>query len=214
MKSFWNATKPFLIPCIICWTILLCITLNTQKIDLHLKINQWHSHITDLFFQYYTHVGGVAFVALVIIILLFYNYADALFVLISQIITILIIYPLKHFFAVNRPLLVFEQQNIFIHQFENFLLKDSLSFPSGHSGAAFALFLSITVLVKSSTLKFIFFILAVLVAYSRVYLSQHFTQDILAGAFIGVLAVLISYLVFYRKIKENSRLNNSLKIKC
>ena len=39
--------------------------------------------------------------------------------------------------------------------------------------------------------------MACLVAFSRVYLSQHFLIDIFAGSMIGVSVTLTLYLVFY-----------------
>lgn len=210
IKSFWKTTKPFLIPFIIVWIFLLCVALLTQKTDLHLKINQYHSVFADFFFSHYTEVGG-AFVFLVIIVLLFYKYSVALFVFLSQFITFCIIYPLKYIFSIDRPLLAFEKMEIMLHQLEKFFLKDSLSFPSGHTGAAFALFLSLCIFVKSPIVKFLFFIFAALVGYSRVYLSQHFTEDVLGGSAIGVLGVLITYLAFYQKIIQNPKLDKSVR---
>jgi membrane-associated phospholipid phosphatase len=211
MKLFWNQTKPFLIPFIITWAILLCIVLSTDKMSLHLAINQYHSAFGDFFFSYYTHVGGGIFVLLVVAALLFYKYSAALFVLTAQLLTVAIIYPLKHTFAIERPLLLFEQHSINLHYLKDFLLKDSLSFPSGHTGAAFALFLSLTMMVDSRLLKFLFFVLAALVGYSRVYLCQHFTEDVLGGSMIGVLAVLIAYFACWPYLQKHEKLGDSLR---
>jgi len=46
---------------------------------------------------------------------------------------------------------------------------------------------------------------AILVAYSRIYLSQHFLTDVLAGSLIGVSIAMIVYYVF------NTKLNGRLK---
>ena len=49
------------------------------------------------------------------------------------------------------------------------------------------------------------FFLALLGAYSRVYLSQHFFEDIYAGSFVGLIAALIAHrLVVVRRSKSTA----------
>lgn len=65
----------------------------------------------------------------------------------------------------------------------------NLSFPSGHSANAFA---TAIVLNGFASLGNIPILIAVIVAFSRVYLGQHFVSDVLAGSTIGiVIATLI-----------------------
>ena len=40
--------------------------------------------------------------------------------------------------------------------------------------------------------------LAALLAFTRVYLSQHFTEDVLAGAFVGTVVTIGVYYLLYR----------------
>ena len=63
---------------------------------------------------------------------------------------------------------------------------DDFSFPSGHTGAAFA---AVSALCASGNRLWIpSLILAVLIAFSRLYLYVHYPTDVLAGAVIGVMA--------------------------
>jgi len=39
----------------------------------------------------------------------------------------------------------------------------------------------------------------VFTAYSRIYLSQHFAEDVLLGSFIGVVMTLVAYALYQRK---------------
>ncbi len=74
------------------------------------------------------------------------------------------------------------------------------SFPSGHTAAVFSLMLCLTLIFNKKTwLSPIFFVLAVLTAYSRVYLSQHFAEDVLAGSLVGVAMTLFVYWLYQRK---------------
>ena len=64
------------------------------------------------------------------------------------------------------------------------------SFPSGHTTAAFAFFCALSILArKHPLLQSLFFLLAAGVAYSRMYLSQHFLADVLAGSLLAWAAV-------------------------
>ena len=58
------------------------------------------------------------------------------------------------------------------------------SFPSGHSGTAF---LTATVLSAYFNREIIFFTLAATVAFSRIYLEDHYLSDAIVGSGIGLL---------------------------
>ena len=75
-----------------------------------------------------------------------------------------------------------------IHQFNYH------SFPSGHSATAFCIFLCFALISGKNWVKIAMLVFASIIAYSRVYLSQHFLIDILAGSLIGVIVTLIIYL--------------------
>ena len=63
---------------------------------------------------------------------------------------------------------------------------DDFSFPSGHTGASFA---AVSALCCSRSRLWIpSLVLAVLIAFSRLYLYVHYPTDILAGILLGVMA--------------------------
>jgi membrane-associated phospholipid phosphatase len=70
----------------------------------------------------------------------------------------------------------------------------NFSFPSGHATSAFALYFSMALIITNKRLKLFLFIIALLAAYSRVYLSQHFFEDIYAGSIIGVITAFFIYI--------------------
>jgi len=96
----------------------------------------------------------------------------------------------------------------FVEGVENWLYN---SFPSGHTTSAFATFFCLALFTNDHLNKFIFFMIALAVAYSRVYLSQHFFDDIYAGSLVGFMCVTITYLFFIRSKKkwmDNALLKN------
>ena len=56
------------------------------------------------------------------------------------------------------------------------------SFPSGHAASAF----TAAMLLRDSPLAPVYFVLAGLVATSRVYVKMHHASDVLVGAALGV----------------------------
>ena len=73
------------------------------------------------------------------------------------------------------------------------------SFPSSHATLAFAL--AVVLSYKEPKLKKLFFSLAILIAFSRIYLGYHFPGDVLAGAVLG-FAIGQGVLFWYRKFKK------------
>jgi undecaprenyl-diphosphatase len=74
------------------------------------------------------------------------------------------------------------------------------SFPSGHTTTAFA---AATMLVMLWGLKLWFaYILALLVAYSRVYMGVHFPLDTVAGALLGTSCIGIIMYFYKRKYRD------------
>lgn len=79
---------------------------------------------------------------------------------------------------------------------------DGWSFPSGHSCSSFAA--ATTIFMKDKRWGAAAFVLAGLIAFSRVFLFVHYPTDVLAGAALGVLCALVTALV-YRLIKRPAR---------
>ncbi|MDK2977252.1 MAG: undecaprenyl-diphosphatase [Candidatus Marinimicrobia bacterium] len=80
--------------------------------------------------------------------------------------------------------------NTFSHVISLVKPSDTFSFPSGHTATAFMTAYLLSVLFPFITLGA--FLWATLVGFSRVYLGVHYPGDILAGAFLGTGAAVIS----------------------
>ena len=75
--------------------------------------------------------------------------------------------------------------------------------PSGHSqNIAVTSTMRIHNYAKIKWLKYIFIALAVLVPFSRMYLGQHYLEDVLAGLIIG-FALAIGLIVIFEKFPNN-----------
>ncbi len=208
VKAIFRNNSIFLIPYLIFIILGMGLLLANSKADTHLEFNTFHTAFFDVFFYYITFLGDGFMPLLVVIILLAVKYRYAFIVAVSNIIASSITQLLKHtlFADVVRPKKFFEgiHDLYLVPGVDNYLYN---SFPSGHSTCAFALYFALSIIVEKKIFKFLFFITALLVGVSRVYLSQHFFEDIYAGSIIGVLTTFIIYF-FSQKINEI----NSFKI--
>ena len=209
MKDIFKNNRSFLIPYLLFICSGLVLIIANTKASTHLEFNSFHSRFFDVFFRYVTNLGNGYMVVLVGVILLTVSFRSLLIVALSNIIAGAITQLLKHtlFENVVRPKKFFEgiHDLYLVPGVDNHLYN---SFPSGHSTCAFSLYFALALLVKDKFLKFAFFLTALLAGYSRVYLSQHFFEDVYVGSIIGVS---VSGLVFYCLNKDHkTRLDNSL----
>lgn len=197
VRNTLRDNRIILIPYLIILAGLVPIPIVFEKGQIHLFINQFHSSFFDVFFAMATYLGEGYFLIIPAIILLLISLRHFVFVVTVYFSTGLITQILKHIFDVIRPSVYLKDEAL--HLVEGVNLLSSRSFPSGHATSAFALFIALALIIKNPSIKVLFFILASLTAFSRVYLSQHFLVDILVGSFIGTVGAYLFYQVFYNK---------------
>lgn len=80
--------------------------------------------------------------------------------------------------------------------------SSSWSFPSGHTstsiGAAFALLLGCR--KKELAVGIPAFIMSLLIGFSRIYVHVHYPTDVIAGAIVGIVAGIITYILFTKLV--------------
>lgn len=136
--------------------------------------------------KFTTHLGdaGAIWIVTAITLLLFKKTRKAGICLgVSLIVTaILGNVVLKNIFARTRP---FIEANypIIINA------PGGFSFPSGHTSSSFAAATAIALYFKKWSVPS--FVLASLIALSRVYLYVHYPSDIIAGAILGIIITII-----------------------
>jgi membrane-associated phospholipid phosphatase len=181
----------FLLPSVILLLAATIISVVIPRETIHMAINRYHTPFLDVLFRAWTFLGdGLGALVIVLITLMFkIRYAFILFAgyAISGITAQLI---KRLFFShAARPVKYFELQGV---DFDLYLvpgveLHSWYSFPSGHSATAFALFFGLSLILKAKWAQLLALLLAAGVAYSRIYLSQHFLMDVVGGAVIGMV---------------------------
>lgn len=180
--------------------------LSGDKGDLVIILSNFHSSELDRFFVFLTFLGDGIWFAPLILVLLFIRYSwSATFALLG-LVQLLIVQGMKRmvFGSTPRPAEFFKGtyelpmvDGVDIHHF--------YSFPSGHTATAFGITFMLVLLLKPRKgVSMGLLLLAVLVGISRIYLGQHFLEDVLAGAVLGTF---LSYLVY--KLYEYMQSGNS-----
>ncbi len=173
----------------------VALSLGIEQKELHLMAVGYHNYWLDIFFRTITFLGDGYMLYFLLALWLIKPAWQMLAATAGAIIGSLATIGLKYYFYAPRPAKVFEGTGL-LPIVEGVRMHHYLSFPSGHSTTAFAIFLSLAFIWPKQALTF--FVIALITAYSRVYLSQHFVADIAAGSFVGVLFVILSFWYFER----------------
>jgi len=137
--------------------------------------------VFDFLMPYITYLGGGEFLFFIAILILFLKKngrkRTAILLLAGLTSTFYFTYFLKNAIARPRPFVLMAG----VHQLA---MEKSFSFPSTHAAQAFMAAVIFSCFFKGRAL---FFSIAFLVAFSRVYMGVHFVSDVVCGAIIGSL---------------------------
>jgi len=209
-KSLLSNNSVFMALCLILLVALGLALAYIPKGDLHLLLCERHTPARDIFYRYYTHVGEWFPYVLCVALLLFGRIGDGVFASAAMILSALSTQLFKHIINAPRPVIWFSQNypDIQLPLVEGVKMNHWYSFPSGHTTSFFALaFVASIIATKklsninyplSFLLQILLFLFAALGAYSRIYLSQHFTMDVFGGILVGTLITILCYAVLYR----------------
>ena len=213
MKKTFQANLAFLLPYFL-FLLIAGVFLGTRsKAEAHLSINCYQYEFCNYFFFLATYIGDGIAVISIVILLCFVKYKYAVFTALSNTISGIITQTLKHtlFADVDRPAKYFEgtAHLKLVPWVENYFYN---SFPSGHTTAAFTTFFCLALILENKYLKFLMFAVALTIGFSRVYLSQHFLNDVYAGSVIGVIVSFLVYQLFFisEQTKNSSWMERSI----
>jgi membrane-associated phospholipid phosphatase len=168
------------------WIVGGYIIWTTDKLELHRSLNSFHTPFLDTISQVFTFLGDGLFVILLILIFAFYSLSKSLILFVIFLASSGIVQFLKHgvYESAMRPMYFFKDDATF-HQIPDFTYFYYNSFPSGHSTAIFALGTFLSFFLVKGWQQIGLFVVIITVAFTRVYLSQHFFEDVIIGSFIG-----------------------------
>ncbi len=196
-NSLWTFGFAFLAFECICWGVVL----STTRLEQMSWVNSRHTLWADYLFQFFTALAEL--VLPIIFAIYLYTRKRTFFVpfLSSYALSTLLVQGIKHllFPQALRPIAYFASLHLPWYLVPGVEVHMQNSFPSGHTAAAWFMFFWFAILGKSRVWGLFMALLASGVAYSRLYLMQHFPIDIAVGATIGFLSsALIYYFMIYK----------------
>ncbi len=195
MIKILKDNRAFFIVFLLFVTGISALLLAYSKYDAQYLANGYYNTFFDYFFFYTSQiVEAIIGPIILLIVILTTNLKNGALMLIAYFTAGLVTQVLKKtiYDDVMRPNFLLEDLRLIPDYFE-LHNRTANSFPSGHTTAAFSMFLMLALISKNKSLGVLYAIIAVLIGYSRVYLSQHFFEDILVGSIIGVTVTLILY---------------------
>lgn len=180
------------------------LLLFLKKGDLELFVNKHLTYpVLDVFFKYFTHLGDGAFLVVFLIIFLFVKFRYALILVIISVLQLSLVQLIKRVLlpGMARPRVYLEKYDL--HFVEGVDVFYAHSFPSGHTATAFSLCLLLSMIFhKQKSLQVFLFLMAFLILFSRIYLLQHFLEDVFYGAILGIFITLLSVSISYRTFRK------------
>jgi len=172
----------------------LIVQFSIPQFEITLFINGLHNESFDLFFKTITDLGDGIFATAVVLIIILFRRKYWLSAILSFSLSSLFTQFLKHYAFPEkfRPGMLMKNFSQ-LHYVDGVYMNELNSFPSGHSTTAFAVFTFIILMNQTKKYQILFLILATLIGFSRIYLLQHFFEDVISGSFIGVV---FSVLIF------------------
>ena len=216
LKKNISDAKPIALPFLVGLSVYslfgMGMYISFGKAETHIALNAYHNIVLDQFFKNLTHFGHGLIPILAFLVLLFVRYSWALGLGVSSLLMGFIVQGLKRgvFSGDPRPGKFFNE-GILPH-IEGVKLMMSHSFPSGHSATGLCIAFMLAVFVKKKWFTNLMVVVGLLTAFSRVYISQHFIQDTVVGAWIGFGLAFLGYVFIIHHAESNpsSKLNRRL----
>ena len=186
----------FIIPVIAFFVCSSILYLYFGNSFIHLQINNnINGYYADVFFSGITELGNGIVVFILLPIVIFFDINLAIRLISAFILSTLVVWLCKFvlFPDALRPIAFIKDAHDHLRLIPWVKIHRQGTFPSGHSTTIFTIFCCFAFAAKSKGTKTVLFLIALVIAFSRVYLSQHFLQDVAAGALNGTMCTLVVF---------------------
>lgn len=165
-------------------------------------MNPWHYRPLNYIFRVFTILGdGLFIISLAVLLFFLKKRFLSIMVISGYVLSGIPVQIIKTYIDAARPAVFLKEMN-YSHFVEGVTLHNYNSFPSGHTASAFALAVILSISLNNKWSGLILLFLAAMVGYSRIYLSQHFMEDVFVGSLVGVLSGVATYLFLEKWIRK------------
>jgi len=179
----------------------------SDKETIYRYINIRNTRLLDGLMPLVSDLGTAPLIIAVCLLLIafiqrFRNWGFVLMAILCNGIPFLVCRAIKYTINAPRPLGYFNKAE-WMHLVEGQPEQYYYSFPSGHTAGAFAFYCFLSLLLPNGGRQYfavLFFVIAAAVGYSRIYLSQHFYNDVYAGSITGAVTCICVFLLLRRLI--------------
>jgi len=200
-KQFILPNAVYLLPFFVLFFVACISYFLFGNIIIHQQINGFVGGWGDYFFKNITELGNGTIVFILVPFLFIKDINTAVRLLVAFALSTLVVWLFKFgiFTDAPRPLAVFNEAHIPIKTVAGIRTHLHNTFPSGHSTTVFTILSCVAFSCKTNRLKILCLLTAALIGFSRVYLSQHFLQDVACGALIGTICSLFAFSILRKK---------------
>jgi len=204
-------TSTYYVGYLVLFILLALFCLEIPKSEGFLLVNRFHCTLLDYFFILFTNLGdGLFAIVISLFMLVRRQYAWSLQLTISFLLSGTVVQIFKQLVHNPRPQIYFRPH--LIHFINGVTHTGYGSFPSGHAATIFALTTLLSIYFPARKSIIFFLVIAVLTGFSRIYLSQHFPVDVLAGSAIGVLISSITYMAIPLSLNSKKVTKSELEL--
>ena len=189
-SHFYRKTRLFLVYYLVILIICLIVKFLYTREQIYFAINGLHTYLGDIIFPFFTMLGNGLSVIFLSLIIAIFSFRKSFLLLSGYLATALVAQVLKFIFDKPRPYLYFRTQHHKMYLVKGTEMLSYHSFPSGHTVTAFSACLTLAYLFRYKYFNLPMLIMACCIGYSRIYLSEHFFEDVTAGSVIGVFMTL------------------------
>ncbi|HZY36362.1 MAG TPA: phosphatase PAP2 family protein [Mucilaginibacter sp.] len=211
IKDVLQRIRPFFILYLILLGGCLLIKILYTKDEIYFAVNTRYDDFLDTVEPYITDLGDGWTIVILAVIAALFNYRVAFLLVTTFLITSLGVQIAKFIIDAPRPSLYYKSQFSKLHFAKGVEILSHHSFPSGHTLTAFATGVLLTYLIKNKNWAFLWMFYGLMVGFSRMYLSEHFFEDVVAGSIMGVvLAVIWIWFIENKKFIHSAGWNRGL----
>lgn len=208
-QSLGTSLKGFVALFFLAFAILIGLT---DKGDVVWWFTNHQTPALNYFFKYITHAGDGYVLIPLALIMMYRSWLHFFTLLIATIIQTVFVQLGKQwlFASAVRPRLFFEEKGILLNFIEGVDVHGFHSFPSGHTAVAFTMATVLIMFSSRVSMQWFWFVLALIVGISRIYIHQHFAIDVFAGSLIGLLSGYLAYLIL-KNTTSKTKFHKGLK---